>query len=620
MALVAGTDLEQHLKSRAQRAKFLRRLRQLPVAGGGACLSAVPKLITDNRRWMWLTYSNVDRYFTGWKYFQIAEGFVDDEPEVQPDGSTAEVTMCAYRRRRCSVGDETHQRLSNQGDKSGSRATTYINPLIVRSGCRKVESQKHITSYIIVNGEDEVGPFTAIFDTSCNEEEDRQINVGWTAGLPRVRCQYGFDDVVVCEPIVIVTPKGGTCEDALEKILEMTIIPLYPDLSYNWIKDDDGEYIGGPICHRLDGGPGRTGQASLPFRMRMLEKGNCTAACQEPDQLFGPYKEKGDDVTDVIVSERIAARAREEESLRTTKSFTRDGVTYKHKKDLTKVELTNTDLPRIVNGRPDDPPEMRPFSYSFTKLKVQGARDKVGAVPLTRAALRNSKVRKELDTTDTPGGTVAKVVAAHAKNMAACEKLGLNTDVLKVSLPRRYEMDVVAPPTSEEDIIRKLVDGKCSQTNMWINCGAVAFNAAVVNKAGCAIIQNSLDTKLDSANSKLAAFRELQTSARSILSNMRDQQIVAYDDLSAGQPKTLVRFYHVAKGEAGIAKYSKVSEQIEFLNELPEETFEELLMLDTPVGFQAPAEVESVAAQQLKSMSDSTRRTIENNATAERDV
>ena len=103
---------------------------------------------------------------------------------------------------RLSNGDETHQLLSNAGDKSGPRATTYINPLLPRSGCRQVESQKHITSYIIVNGVDEVGPFTAIFDSSCEEAASRQVNATWTAGLPRVDCQYGHPTVSLPCPLL----------------------------------------------------------------------------------------------------------------------------------------------------------------------------------------------------------------------------------------------------------------------------------------------------------------------------------------------------------------------------------------------------------------------------------
>ena len=68
----------------------------------------------------------------------LSEGYGEDEPEVQPDGSTSELTFTDYKKRRMSNGDETHQRLSNCGDKSGTRATTYINVKIVRSGSRKV--------------------------------------------------------------------------------------------------------------------------------------------------------------------------------------------------------------------------------------------------------------------------------------------------------------------------------------------------------------------------------------------------------------------------------------------------------------------------------------------------
>ena len=176
MALVAGTELEQHVQSRQQRSKVLRRLRR-------AGLTAVPKVLCDNRRWMYLTYTNVDRWFTGWRYFLLTHGFAEDEIQLLLDGATAEVLISEYMARRLSNGDETHQRLSNCGDKSGSRATTYIDARVVRSGSRKVESQKHITFYIFVNGADEVGPYTAIFDTSCDDESDRKLNVSWTAGL-----------------------------------------------------------------------------------------------------------------------------------------------------------------------------------------------------------------------------------------------------------------------------------------------------------------------------------------------------------------------------------------------------------------------------------------------------
>ena len=101
---------------------------------------------------MWLTYSNVDTYFDGRKHFLLTTGFGEDVPQLLLNGVVAEITISEWMARRLSCGDETHQRLSNMGDKSGSRATTYVNPLVVRCGSRKVECAKHITSYVLVNG------------------------------------------------------------------------------------------------------------------------------------------------------------------------------------------------------------------------------------------------------------------------------------------------------------------------------------------------------------------------------------------------------------------------------------------------------------------------------------
>ena len=46
---------------------------------------------------------------------------------------------------------------------------------------------------------------------------------------------------------------------------------------------------------------------------------------------------------------------------------------------------------------------------------------------------------------------------------------------------------------------------------------------------------------------------------------MRDNEIVVYDDLEAGQPKALLRFYFLAKGETRISKYPNVASQVDRL-------------------------------------------------------
>ena len=50
LALVQGTDFEEALKSKGQLARFAKRLRQQPLAGAGAGLTSVPKVVVENRR------------------------------------------------------------------------------------------------------------------------------------------------------------------------------------------------------------------------------------------------------------------------------------------------------------------------------------------------------------------------------------------------------------------------------------------------------------------------------------------------------------------------------------------------------------------------------------------
>eukprot|EP00966_Prymnesium_polylepis_P064483 1494638-Prymnesium_polylepis.1 len=80
----------------------------------------------------------------------------------------------------------------------------------------------------MTNADDEVGTFVALFDTSSSDEADRRLNITWTAGLPRINAQWGWDGIYTHEPVVLVTPKGGTSEDALEKVIMAALVPLYP--------------------------------------------------------------------------------------------------------------------------------------------------------------------------------------------------------------------------------------------------------------------------------------------------------------------------------------------------------------------------------------------------------
>ena len=56
------------------------------------------------------------------------------------------------------------------------------------------------------------------------------------------------------------------------------------------------------------------------------------------------------------------------------------------------AHLTNGDLPIIINRKPGQPVEKRPFDYCFTEERIFGAFLAIGFIPFTRQALKHKKV------------------------------------------------------------------------------------------------------------------------------------------------------------------------------------------------------------------------------------
>ena len=66
---------------------------------------------------------------------------------------------------------------------------------------------------------------------------------------------------------------------------------------------------------------------------------------------------------------------------------------------LTVVSLRNDDLPRMMNGRPEDPIKKRLFDRTFTIERIQKSWENFGSVPFNRKCLTNNKVSSELGQT-----------------------------------------------------------------------------------------------------------------------------------------------------------------------------------------------------------------------------
>ena len=133
VAAVKGTALESKLAKPSQRRFFLSRVRKVDGMESSACQCV------DDRRWQWLTSGNLERWFVCYLELLFERGFIDSMPQDVWEV----VTVPAAKAARMGNADESHQKLSNEGEQRGSRANTYHNKSLGRAGKRKVECQKH---------------------------------------------------------------------------------------------------------------------------------------------------------------------------------------------------------------------------------------------------------------------------------------------------------------------------------------------------------------------------------------------------------------------------------------------------------------------------------------------
>ncbi len=70
----------------------------------------------------------------------------------------------------------------------------------------------------------------------------------------------------------------------------------------------------------------------------------------------------------------------------------RDVCSATTNRSVCNIALGNFDLGHIVNGFKGDPIEKRPFDYTFTTTNIRKWWEKVGFLPMTRAATKDDKV------------------------------------------------------------------------------------------------------------------------------------------------------------------------------------------------------------------------------------
>jgi hypothetical protein len=154
--------------------------------------------------------------------------------------------------------DETHHDLSITGDKGGSRAVSYHNPVFQRGATRGVKSARHVTGTYATNAAGEALPPFSIYDSSAKSEGNFRFKVDWLVGLPTVSGPYGCPTRVESDSFYAVRPRGSMDNTLLNEYIESVIVHLYPNMHKTAVFEErTGKVNQGPIMLKVDARPGR---------------------------------------------------------------------------------------------------------------------------------------------------------------------------------------------------------------------------------------------------------------------------------------------------------------------------------------------------------------------------
>ena len=172
---------------------------------------------------------------------------------------------------------------------------------------------------------------------------------------------------------------------------------------------------------------------------------------------------------------------------------------------LTVISLSNDDLPRMINGRPEDPIEKIPFNRTFKIERIQKSWENVGFLPFTRKCLTNNKVRSELGQTN-PDEKLENLVKEYERLKIDLAAEGHNSECFDESIPTASK---VAREETEEKMIQNLVDrgSTFSAYGLFMNTGNMMITSNSLLKASRKIL---LDREKDKVEKEIANVVEVQ--------------------------------------------------------------------------------------------------------------
>ena len=431
---------------------------------------------------------------------------------------TAEVTIKHDTLHRIINLDETHHKKSSEGDHGGTRSTTLTNPNLPRTGTRYAkDSGNHVTGCYGTTPLEPMPP-VIIYSTSSRNEKNMKVRPQWADGLPIVKGEWGLGQMTAMDTQVSVRIGGGVDEDLFISTV-LFYKTLYKDTIAPKFEWDGDRIVKGPIAIKSDSGPGRQckSQRSIKFRRDMHLEGvhifpglpNTTSCTQEMDDIFQQFKGDCDTQAQEVFARKTYEKAAAIDYKAKEKELARErGEAIAPEVEGIRVSvahLTNNDLPEILNGKPGEPIDKRPFDKNFTPGKIFRCWMNIGWTPFTRNALKHKKVRHMLG----DGGansemkeTLESVTEQYAKLKGEIKECGINDFVFRSSIQVHKKHPSTAK--TEEEQVKTLVEGKgaFSAGGQWCAMGFQLLGSRALVRAQLIQVQKEKKKTIQAAAKK----------------------------------------------------------------------------------------------------------------------
>ena len=526
-AAVLGTKYDGTFKLESAFKKLKKQHPERLQAGKGVSM--------EESRSRWTTANNLEQWFDDVKEDLIKSGLVIDREVRDSHGKL--VSEVDFRsddvRRRIINMDETHHDLSITGDKGGSRALVYSNPKLQRGYKKTVKAGRHVTGVYATNAAGEALPPLYIFDSGAKIESNFRVKLSWLDGLPKVTGRFGCPDRIEESSFYSVRSRGSMDDSLFNDYIERVVLPLYPNISKTATFDaNTGKLLCGPVILKVDSGPGRiiANMESIAKREAFRELGllilmglpNATSVNQEMDALYGAFKSATYARGEVILTERMQQRGLERSALAAAAAAAvndDDDNEAGPAAPLTRFAMGFEDLATVVDGKSTDDVSLKPFTRTFTRLKILGSWSKVGFCPFTRNCVASKKVRHELGQAS-KDQDLEDLHESYNAGVAQADGQGLNAGIFDGRIPVAKSVD---REQGEQEQIDKLLEtkGAFSASAHWNVCGSRIGNASVVLRAQTEFLAVEA--------SKLASQSQNKSQRRAKLLLLARQSLVKYE-------------------------------------------------------------------------------------------